>query len=184
MLDRSIRPLSHANRLVLAIAMSIGLAACSGAGQAPTSQQPMKSPAPTATTEVVEPATPRATPDGGPVDYAAWVEVQGFGGSSGLRQVLRGAEWIRDNPTIGNAFDIEMDMRVATNLAAWLDAHPATACWAEYHTTVRASLDRIHDAFAEARDARAAGAVVPQDVADRVVSEAQAAADLAEPAGC
>jgi hypothetical protein len=75
-------------------------------------------------------------------------------------------------------------MRLTDNLAAWLDSHPATACWADYHATMRASLDRIKSAFAAARDARAAGDSVTPEVGAQLVKETQAAVDLPEPAGC
>jgi hypothetical protein len=128
--------------------------------------------------------TAAATPDIGPADYATWVEIQGFGGSSGLREILKAAHWTQDHPTEGSAFDISEDMRLVDYLAAWLDAHDATACWAEYHATMRAMLDRIHDAFSAARDARAAGNMVPTEVGVQLVTESEAAFNLAAPPAC
>jgi hypothetical protein len=178
------RRLARPTSVLLAIATTVVMAACSGAQQGPSGQARTASPPPSPTPRAAASATPGATADGGPADYAAWVEIQGFGGSSGLREVLKGAEWIRDHPTEGSAFDVESTMRLGDNLASWLDANPATPCWTEYHATMRASLDRIHEAFALARDARAAGRMVPGDVAEAVVAESQAAFDLAEPEAC
>jgi hypothetical protein len=176
--------LAWASNLLVTLTLTAGLAACTGAPQAPP---PTDVPAPPSGPAVVEPTaspTAPATPDVGPADYAAWVEIQGFGGSSGLRQVLKEAQWIQDHPTEGSAFDIGEDMRLADDLAAWLDAHDATPCWAEYHATMRGMLDRIHDAFSAAHDARAAGKAVPLEVAAQVVSESEAAFNLAAPPAC
>jgi hypothetical protein len=121
---------------------------------------------------------------GGPVEYALWIERQGFGGSSGLRQVLKSANWVNDNASWATVSDVETEMSYAERLAGWLDKHPATACWTDYHATVRATLDRVLAGFAAARDARAAGQRVPLEVGATLVSEAQSAFDLPAPAGC
>jgi hypothetical protein len=158
------------------------LAACAATSGAAA---PASSTAPTAMATLPAPPVkaPSASP-GGPVEYALWVERQGFGGSSGLRQVLKSANWVNDNASWATVSDVETEMSYAERLAGWLDKHPATACWTDYHATVRATLDRVLAGFAAARDARAAGQRVPLEVGATLVSEAQSAFDLPAPAGC
>jgi hypothetical protein len=121
---------------------------------------------------------------GGPVDYAAWVERQGFGGSSGLNEVAKETRWMQDNPTAVTPFDIQTTQKLIDHLAAWLDENPAAACWADYHATVRATLGRMHDAYITAHDTRAAGNYVPADVVTALVNDAEAAFGIPAPAGC
>ena len=180
-------------------AVAVLLAACSGAA-APSATPP---PTPVAATPALTPAatpsaTAAATPaavessaasasaaaSGGPVGYAAWVERQGFGGSSGLNEVAKETHWMQDHPTEVTAFDIQTTQRFIDHLATWLDQNPATACWTEYHATVRATLGRMHDAYITAHDARAAGSYVPNDVAAALVKDAEAAESMPPPPGC
>jgi len=181
-------------RFAAAVVVPVLLCACattSGAaapaGPTGPTATPLASRATTAATH--KPAQPSsaagatASP-GGPVDYALWVERQGFGGSSGLRQVLKSANWVNENAFRATVPDVETEMGYAERLAGWLDEHPATPCWAKYHATVRATLDRVLAGFAAARDARAAGHGVPLEVGATLVLEAQSAFDLPAPAGC
>jgi hypothetical protein len=178
------RLLPRSELLYLLIATTIAVGACSAASKASSSPQPTASPAPSATPAAVASTASSATPDTGPADFATWVEIQGFGGSSGLNEVLKAAKWTQEHPAEGNAFDIEGDMRLVANLAEWLDDHAATPCWSDYHQTMRASLDRIHEGFAAAAEARAASRIVPQEVAAQLVAVSQAAYDLPKPEGC
>lgn len=155
------------------LAAALALTACSGAA-----------PAPTATPAPSTPPAPTATASGGPVGYAAWVERQGFGGSSGLKEVAKETNWMRDNPVAVTAFDIQTTQRLVDHLATWLDENPATACWVDYHATVRAALGRMHDAYVTAHDARAAGNQVPADVVTALVNDAGDADALPAPSGC
>ena len=182
-------------RLAAALVVTVLLGACaatSGAAGPARSTAPTaaaSNPGATTAAATEKPATPSpvaaatASP-GGPVDFALWLDRQGFGGSSGLRQVLKSANWVNDNGAFASASDVEIEMGYAERLAGWLDAHPATACWADYHAAVRATLDRVLAGFAAARDARAAGQPVPLDVGATLASDAQAAYDLPAPAGC
>jgi hypothetical protein len=130
-------------------------------------------------------ATPAVTAaPGGPTEYALWIERQGFGGSSGLHQGVNNAEWIRDHAFEATLFDVEDSAKHADRLANWLDEHPPTACWIEYHATVRATLGRLLDAYAAAHDARAAGKGIPLEVGETLVAEAHSAFDLPAPSGC
>jgi hypothetical protein len=179
-------------------AATLLLTACSGAATAPTggpASTTLPVPTPTAVptpSAVSTPtavasqaaASPQASASGGPVDYAAWVERQGFGGSSGLKEVAKETEWMRDHPSEVTPFDIQTTQRFIDHLAAWLDEHPATPCWADYHTTVRAALGRMHDAYITAHDTRTAGNQVAADVVAALVNDADNAATLADPAGC
>jgi hypothetical protein len=193
---RSVTP--HPRRsLGLVVVIPVVLAACSASGATPGAATQLPAPAtpvgtasPVATVSPTPAATaaaaesPAATASGGPVDYAAWVERQGFGGSSGLNEVAKETRWMRDNPTAVTAFDIQTTQRLIDHLATWLDENPPTACWADYHDTVRATLGRMHDAYVTAHDTRAAGYYVPTDVVAALVSDADAAYGMAEPPGC
>lgn len=182
------------SRLAAALFVPVLFAACAATSGAvaPASRAPASTaPTPRATTAAATPKPVQPSPvdaasasPGGPVDYALWIERQGFGGSSGLRQVLKSANWVNDNGAFASVSDVGTEMGYAERLAGWLDNHPATACWAEYHAAVRATLDRVLAGFAAARDARAAGQRVPLEVGATLVSEAQAAFDLPAPAGC
>ena len=169
----------------MACAATSGAAAPSRGATAATTAHPTTAAASARPTPVRPSAAVAATPSpGGPAAYALWVERQGFGGSSGLRQVLKGAKWMRDNAFTATVFEVEDEMGYAKRLAGWLDEHPAAPCWTEYHATVRATLDRVLNAYAAARDARATGHGIPLEVGATLVAEAQFAFDLPAPAGC
>jgi hypothetical protein len=160
----------------------LALAACSPAGAA--APQPMTAPAAATPTTAATPAA--ASPDAATsaVDYAAWVERQGFGGSSGLHQVLNEVHWMQTRGHEVRPFDVDQTIRLVDHLGTWLDEHPATACWATDHDTIRSALGRIHDALVAVRTARATGDDVPVEVAAAMVSDAEAAYALEAPAGC
>jgi len=168
------------------------LAACAGgsatpipATASPVVATPAATPSPEPSAAAVDPSeSASAVPSGGPVDYAAWVERQGFGGSSGLHQLLNEVEFVQRDAYSVNLFDLDTGARLADHLATWLDENPPTACWADYHAAVRAALGKIHDGYAAAHDAVAGGHGVPADVATSLVTETQAAFDMAPPAGC
>ena len=174
------------------LAAAVMLTACSGAASAPSAAiGPTTRPAPTATAAATASAiatqaaaTPEASASGGPVSYDAWVERQGFGGSSGLKEVAKETNWMRDHPVEVTPFDIQTTQRFIDHLASWLDENPATPCWADYHDTVRAALGRMHDGYITAHDARAAGKQVPADVVTALVTDAGNADALPAPAGC
>jgi hypothetical protein len=130
----------------------LGCAAATGAAA------PAATPAAKPTTAAAPTHAVTATP-AGPTEYALWIERQGFGGSSGLRQGVNEAEWIRDHAFGATLFDVEDSAKHADRLARWLDEHAPTECWAEYHATVRATLGRLLDAYAAAHDPRGRGAV-------------------------
>jgi hypothetical protein len=188
------RPSTHAARatqVVMMLPAALLLVACAATsgGAAPHGTAGPSAAPPDATSGPATTAYPTATDAaapsaGGPVDYALWVERQGFGGSSGLRQVLKGANWIRDHSFEATVFEVDDELGYATRLATWLDEHPPTACWTEYHAIVRATLDRVLDAYAAAHDARAAGEGIPLEVGETLVAEAQAAFDVPAPSGC
>ena len=171
--------------LVLVIVVPLLLVACTATtGAAEPSAVPMGAvPASPTPPRPAAAATAAASP-GGPTDFALWIERQGFGGSSGLRQILKDAEWIRDNAFGATLFDVEDTTRHARLLATWLDEHPATRCWTEYHAAVRGRLGRLLDAYAAAHDARAAGKGISFAIGETLVAEAQSAFDLPAPAGC
>lgn len=179
---------SGRGRFLIGAALAITIAGC-------TAAQPQTPSAVAAT--ATSAATPQSSTPGpgesvaasadassGPVGYEAWVERQGFGGSSGLRQAINDAQFIKANAYTVTAFDVDDGARRIDLLAAWLDEHPPTACWADYHAAMRSALGRAHDGYVSAREARTAGTSIPTDVAAALVDEIQAAYDVAAPTGC
>ena len=192
------RPSRRGWLLILA-ATAVALGACSGppGGAGPTAtpatpptQSPVPStPEPTASPQPSSPAAEASASvapaaSGGPVDYAAWVERQGFGGSSGLHQLLNDVKFLQANAYAATLFDVDDGAKLADHLATWLDQNPPTACWADYHAAIRSDLGKIQDDFVPAHDNVAGGHSIPADVATKLVTEAQAAYDMAAPAGC
>ena len=72
----------------------------------------------------------------------------------------------------------------ASDLAAWLDMHPATDCWADYHAEVRAGLGRVLAELATVKAALDAKQVAQFDTTEALVKEADALFALPLPAGC
>ena len=192
------RPSRRGWVLILA-ASALALAACSGppggagpsatAATAPTQSLATPTPEPRASPQPSSPAaeaSASAAPaaSGGPVEYAAWVERQGFGGSSGLHQLLNDVKFLQANAYSVTLFDVDDGAKLADHLAAWLDQNPPTACWADYHAAIRSDLGKIHDDFVPVHDNVAGGHSIPGDVATALVTEVQAAFDTAAPAGC
>jgi len=192
------RPSRRGWLLILA-ASALALGACSGrpggagpsatAATAPTQSLATPTPEPTASPQPSSPAaeaSASAAPaaSGGPVEYAAWVERQGFGGSSGLHQLLNDVTFLQANAYSATLFDVDDGAKLADHLAAWLDQNPPTACWADYHAAIRSDLGKIHDDFVPIHDNVAGGHSIPGDVATALVTEVQAAFDTAAPAGC
>jgi hypothetical protein len=153
------------------VALTTLLAACGGS---PSSG------APSAATTTASPQASVA----GPTDFAAWTERQGFGGSSGLANVAKLVGWVRDHPGDGSTWDIDDEAADIAALTAWLDTHPATSCWAEYHAAVRASLVSFAAGYAAARVEVQAGRSVPETVTTAMTADAQKATSLPAPAGC
>jgi hypothetical protein len=131
------------------------------------------------------PTAPASPSTAGPTDFAAWTARQGFGGSSGLNEVHKYVAWVGDNPGEVTAGLVDVEATpVVDSLAAWLDAHPATACWAAYRDAVRANLATIQDGYAAIRSAVAAGKAMPVDIQARMEQAGREALDRPEPAGC
>jgi hypothetical protein len=128
---------------------------------------------------------PTAAPTlAGPTDFAAWIERQGFGGSSGLNNVNKLAGWLVNHATEVRVFDLDQDGGDVAKLLAWLDTHPATDCWADYHAAVRASLEAIAAGYATTRVAVEAGKPAPAEVIGPMYQEATKALGLPRPANC
>lgn len=152
-------------------ALSIALAACAAAQAVPQGASPGSPSDPAPTTA-------------GPTLFAAWTERQGFGGSSGLRNVAKLAHWIQNNPGEVTPADVASDTGDIASLTAWLDTHPATACWTAYHEAVRASLAALNTGYATAKVSIDAGRFIPSDVVTTMVAEADNAATMATPPNC
>jgi hypothetical protein len=178
--------------LLIMTTLAVALAACTGgsatpiptATASPVVATPEATASPPPSSPAVDPSPSAVAASGGPVDYAAWVERQGFGGSSGLHQLLNEVEFVQRDAFSVTLFDLDTGATLADHLAGWLDENPPTACWADYHAAVRAALGKIHDGYAAAHDAVAGGHSVPADVATALVTETQAAFDMPAPAGC
>jgi len=191
------RPSRRGWLLILA-AGAAALGACSGppggagpsatAATAATQSLAAATPEPTASSKPSSPAAEAsasaAAASGGPVEYAAWVERQGFGGSSGLHQLLNDVKFLQANAYSATLFDVDDGAKLADHLSTWLDQNPPTACWADYHAAIRSDLGKIHDDFVPVHDNVAGGHSIPADVATALVTEVQAAFDMAAPAGC
>lgn len=149
------------------LAAALILAACGG------TPSPSPSAAPTAAPSVA-----------GPSAFADWTARQGFGGSSGVRMVNTLTAWLVDNSSQITVANLDGDVADIGHLVEWLDAHPATACWADYHAAMRASLVLIEDGYATARTAVVAGKLAPLDALTAIHAESQKALDMPAPAHC
>jgi hypothetical protein len=140
---------------------------------------------PAAPTTPVATAAPSVTPTlAGPASYGDWVARQGFGGSSGLNNVRKLAKWVTENKASATPFDLTADQRDIKGLIEWLDAHPATPCWAAFHETMVGRLATLVAEYDRAIVARSAGNAVPDTTADAILSTAQAAFDEPAPSAC
>lgn len=163
--------LANAPRLAGAF-LALAVAGCSGATSAPPTNPPAS-------------AAPSAAPtDAGPVAFAAWTERQGFGGSSGLNNVKKLANWLAEHRFEARLFDVENDGQAVVRLVTWLDANEPTACWSDFHATMRASLQGIADGYATVRIAVAAGQTPAEDVVAEIATAAAAAYAMAAPPNC
>jgi len=156
---------------LMIILLGASSAACAGGTAVPVATPPSAAPS-------------AASSPAGPSSYAAWVARQGFGGSSGLREVLKGATWVSDHAADAPVFDIDDWTGVAKGLRAWLQEHPATACWQAYRSLIIGGLDGVVEAFGAAHADRAANQPIPADVAKDLVQRAQATFETPEPTGC
>lgn len=167
-MHRVLRVVLRVGRAPIApLAVALILSACSGT----------PSPSPSA-------APPAAPSVAGPTAFADWTARQGFGGSSGVRMVNTLTGWLVDHISEITVANLDGDVADIGHLVEWLDAHPPTACWADYHTAMRASLVLIKDGYATVRTAVVAGKLAPIDVVTSIHAESQKAIDLPAPANC
>jgi len=163
----------HAGRTAVILMLGIGgvTAACGSIAASP-STAPTTSPSPSSTSA-------------GPTSFADWMTRQGFGGSSGLQQVARSADYVVEHPGEETLFSIdEEDLPTIDGLLKWLDSHPATECWSDYHAAVRAGLVGVRDGYLKAREAVVAGATFPSELAATNAELAQGLLTIAAPPGC
>jgi hypothetical protein len=138
-------------------------------------------PAPSVTPAPVETASSAST---GPTTWSAWVDHLGFGGQTGPNEIRRIARYISDHSGSETLFDLDADISLVTSLISWMDAHPATACWAQYHSTVRAELVEVRDGWVAARPTVEKGGLVPMSIVKSAFDVASAANDLPAPSNC
>ena len=152
--------------VILATSLLIG--ACSGAAAAPT----------------VAPVTAAPPSPARPTSWADWIDHQGFGAQNGPNEVRRLTRYLAEHAGATTLFDLDDDIARVAGIVAWLDAHPATACWADYHDQVRAHLVTVRDGWTEARPEVEAGKLIPADVVASTDEAANAANDLPTPSDC
>jgi len=133
-----------------------------------------------ATAPVVTPAATAA----GPTAFADWVARQGFGGSSGLNNINKLVIYLNEHGSTYALADIDADAADVAHLLAWLDAHPATACWTAYRATMTASLQTLVNDYTAVHAAVAAGRTPPLDVTTAMADESAAAKALPQPPNC
>jgi hypothetical protein len=155
-----------------AVAAAILLAACGGASGA------AYVPTPAATVAAVSPSP------AGPASWADWIDHQGFGAQNGPNEVRRRTRYVTEHAGAENLFDLDDDIATVSGIVTWLDAHPATACWAAYHTQVQAYLVAVRDGLIAARPEVEAGRLIPADIVASTDEAANAANELPAPASC
>jgi hypothetical protein len=137
-----------------------------------------------ATPSATAPAATSTPTTPGPTAFADWIAREGFGGSSGLNNVNKLVIYLNEHSTSYALFYIDADAADVASLLAWLDAHPATACWTEYHAAVRSSLHDLVDGYAAVHAAVSAGRTPPIDVTVAMAATSAAAKALPAPANC
>ena len=159
----------RAHRLALACLLAPALLAACGAS-------------PGASPSTSAPAT--ASSPAGPASFADWTARQGFGGASGLGLISEDIQRLRNRPTDITAFIAGQDVGNVDALAGWLDGHPATTCWADYHATVRAGLADLAAGYAKVRAAIDGGTAIPDDVTAAMAERLAQLQALKAPASC
>jgi hypothetical protein len=120
-----------------------------------------------------------------PASFADWTARQGFGGSVGLREINHGAHWLQENTGADDySHWIFWWNGMVQDLAAWLDTHDPTACWADYHAQVRAGLASSLKDLAAIQAAADAHLAQPYDAITDFVTKTDALMALPDPSGC
>jgi hypothetical protein len=167
-------PVTHArriSRLVLLLpSVAVLAAGCAAAAATPTPPTPT-------------PAAPSPS-SAGPTSFAEWTARQGFGGSSGLGIIRDNLLFVVGHRSQMTSYDVDSDKADVTNLAGWLDLHPATACWADYHQAVRDGLARLADGYEQMRPDVEIGHPVPDKTATDLKALADSLVAMPQPAGC
>ena len=120
-----------------------------------------------------------------PASLADWTARQGFGGGAGMSELDHGAHWLQDNVFASDySHWIFWWNGLAQDLAAWLDTHAPTACWADYHATVRAGLANVLTDLASLQAAADQNLAQPPDATTDLVRQADTILELPMPTGC
>lgn len=133
------------------------------------------------------PPTSAAPSQAGPYAFARWTERQGFGGSSGINAVRSVARWMFENRFEITTSILDTDVGAKGDIVAlieWLDVHEPTACWAAFHTAMRASLERLLDDYAAVRAEVAAGKTPAEAPVAALHAESLVAYEMQAPANC
>jgi hypothetical protein len=152
------------------------LVGCGGTttSSAPTSPAGVASPSPGAT----------GAETFGPTPYSLWVNRQGFGGTSGVRQIAKGSEYLQEHTAAEAAGDLMLWAALPGDLGEWLDQHPPTPCWATYHAAMREALRKVDVDFHEVVVLASAGSSVPTDLTARLAADVAGAEALQAPTNC
>jgi hypothetical protein len=154
-----------------AIVAAFVFAGCGGGSATPSS-------APASAAAVASPVV------AGPTSWAAWIDHQGFGAQNGPNEVRRRTRAASEHRGAESLFDLDDDIAVVSGIVAWLDAHPATACWADYHSQVATYLVTVKEGLIAARPEVVLGHPIPDGIVTSTDTAANAANDLPAPAGC
>lgn len=165
-------------RNVARLTLALTVAGCAGATASPSPAPPAAAP----TAQATVPATPA-----GPAAFADWTARQGFGGSSGINAVRSVARWMFENRFEITTVILDTDVGAKGDIVAlieWLDFHEPTACWADFHTAMRASLERLLDDYAAVRVVVAAGHWPDEALVGTLRDESLVAYEMKGPANC
>ena len=168
-------PLRHLAAAALAAGIAVTVGGCTGTPS---------------TTPTAAPMTAGPTPapsEAGPFSFATWTERQGFGGSSGLNSVRTLARWLTEHRSEITTILLDTDVCARGDVAAlieWLDLHEPTACWADFHTAMRASLQKLMDDYQVVRVEVAAGETASERAVGALFEQSMVVYEMKPPANC
>ena len=183
-MSRSLRRHSALGLLGL-LATATLVSACGSVGSPASAPPAPRSAAPSPTSVAVTvPSAAASVGTATEVSFADWIEVQGFGGSSGVREINKLIKLENESPSAATDYEITDQLATIGALTEWLDAHRPTTCWADYHATVRSGLATLAGGYATIRAAVSAGKAFPTDVSDSMVTVSARLLGMEQPAGC
>ena len=180
-MSRSVRNHSALALLGGVVVAAATIASACGSVASPASAAPTPTSAPSLT------PVPATVPSAGlatEASFADWIEVQGFGGSSGLREIDKLIRRESESPSVATEYEISDQLATIGGLMSWLDGHRPTACWADYHAAIRSGLATLANDYATIREALSAGKPFPADVSASMVTVSRQLLGMEQPTGC